>query len=241
MKTQSRLTIAIAAVLASAMLLPAIADEEAAAEKPVGPISGDNPNIGIKYDKKQGLYVTPFSAKLLGFKTADVEEREITTKLTLQAQVFDVSPEGKALASAWVPQEDVSKIEAGMTVSMDRGFIGEISSVKNTINSQGEVLLEITDKDDALKTGKFLSGTVDIRSDGEVVVVPKNAVINSAEGEFAYVDNGGWMTRAEVETGGEEGDMVEIVDGLYAGDVIATSPVMTLWMTELALLKSGRA
>ena len=49
------------------------------------------------------------------------------------------------------------------------------------------------------------------------------------------------MTRAEVETGGEEGDMVEIVDGLYAGDVIATSPVMTLWMTELALLKSGRA
>jgi len=66
-------------------------------------------------------------------------------------------------------------------------------------------------------------------------------VVNSAEGEFAYVDNGGWMTRAKVETGAEEGGMVEIVDGLYAGDVIATSPVMTLWMTELALLKSGRA
>ena len=60
MKTQSRLTIAITALLASTMLLPAIADEEAAAEQPVGPISGDNPNIGIKYDKKQGLHVTPF-------------------------------------------------------------------------------------------------------------------------------------------------------------------------------------
>ena len=241
MKTQSRLTIAIAAVLASAMLLPAIADEEAAAEKPVGPISGDNPNIGIKYDKKQGLYVTPFSAKLLGFETADVEEREITAKLKLQAQVFDASPKGKALASAWVPEEDVPKLTAGMAVSMERGFAGAISSVKSKINGQGEVLLEIVDKDDALKTGKFLSGAVEIGSDGEVVVVPKHAVIHSAEGAFAYVDNGGWMTRAEVETGAEEDGMVEIVDGLYAGDVIATSPVMTLWMTELALLKSGRA
>ena len=71
--------------------------------------------------------------------------------------------------------------------------------------------------------------------------MPKDAVINSAEGAFAYVDNGGWMTRAEVETGAEQDGMVEIVDGLYSGDVIATSPVMTLWMTELALLKSGRA
>ena len=49
------------------------------------------------------------------------------------------------------------------------------------------------------------------------------------------------LARAEVEVGGEEDGMVEIVDGLYAGDVIAIAPVMTLWMTELALLKSGRA
>lgn len=201
----------------------------------------DNPDIGIKFDKKQGLYVTPFSAKLLGFVTAPVEERTITEKLTLQAQVFDTSTKGKALASAWVPEEDVSRLSDGMSVSMEGGFTAEIASVTNKINGQGEIVLEIADKNSALATGKFLSGTVEIKSDGEVVVVPKDAVVNSAEGEFAYVDNGGWMTRAEVETGAEEGALVEIVDGLYAGDVIATSPVMTLWMTELALLKSGRA
>lgn len=201
----------------------------------------DNPDIGIKYDKKQGLYITPFSAKLLGFVTADVKEKSITEKLTLQAQVFDLSPKGKALASAWVPQEDASKLTVGMAVRMERGFEGQITSVKSKVNAQGEVLLEIANTNDDLKSGKFLSGTVEISSDGEVVVVPKNAVINSAEGAFAYVDNGGWMTRAEVETGAEEDGLVEIVDGLYAGDIIATSPVMTLWMTELALLKSGRA
>ena len=78
-------------------------------------------------------------------------------------------------------------------------------------------------------------------SDGEVVVVPKDSVVNSAEGAFAYVDNGGWTTRTQVEVGAEQDGMIEIVDGLYAGDVIVTHPVMTLWMTELQLLKSGRA
>jgi multidrug efflux pump subunit AcrA (membrane-fusion protein) len=204
-------------------------------------IAEDNPDIGIKYDKKQGLYVTPFSAKLLGFEKADVEERIIASTFTLQAQVFDVSPEGKALASARVPQEDLSMLAAGMAVAMERGFSGKISSVKSAINGQGEVLIEIADKGDALKMGKFLTGKVVVSTDGEVVVVPRAAVVKSAEGSFAYVDNGGWMTRAQVETGAEEDGMVEIIDGLYAGDIVAISPVMTLWMTELQLLKSGRA
>ena len=242
MKTNARRILAAAAILTlSCPSAPTLLGNEDEPARPVGPVRGDNPDIGIKYDKSQGLYVTPFSAKLLGFKTADVEEREITSKLTLQVQVFDTTPEGKAFASAWVPQEDVEKLAAGMPVGLERGFTGKITSVRDRINGQGEVLLEIADENGTLKTGKFLSGTVEISSDGEVIVVPKNAIINSAEGDFAYVDNGGWMTRAMVEIGGEEGGMVEIVDGLYTGDVIATAPVMSLWMTELALLKSGRA
>lgn len=215
--------------------------EDETPEKPVGLIRGDNPNIGIKYDKKQGLFVTPFSAKLLGFTMADVGEKEIVSKLTLQAQVFDVSSKGKALASSWLPQEDAEKLEAGTPVAMERGFKGKILSVAGKLNQQGEVLLEIEDEKSELKAGKFLSGTVEVSSDGEVVVVPKDSVVNSAEGAFAYVDNGGWTTRTQVEVGAEQDGMIEIVDGLYAGDVIVTHPVMTLWMTELQLLKSGRA
>ena len=211
------------------------------ADNPVGPIRGDNPNIGIKYDKAQGLHVTPFSAKLLGFKLADVEEKEITSKLTLQAQIFQTSAEGKALASAWLPQEDAELLSEGMPVAMDRGFQGKVVSVASKLNRQAEVLLEIADGERKLKSGKFLAGSVEVSSDGEVVVIPLSAVVKSAEGAFAYVDNGGWTVRTEVELGAEESGMVEIVDGIYSGDLVVTSPVMTLWMTELQLLKSGRA
>ena len=80
-----------------------------------------------------------------------------------------------------------------------------------------------------------------MRSEGEVVVIPSSAVVKSAEGTFVYVDNAGWTIRTEVELGAEDGEMVEVVDGIYTGDLVVTSPVMTLWMTELQLLKSGRA
>ncbi|MEZ5325880.1 MAG: hypothetical protein R3F19_12560 [Verrucomicrobiales bacterium] len=236
------LSFKLTAALAITMLGTPAFGEEGAVERPVGPVRGDNPNVGIKYDKKQGLFVTPFSAKLLGLKTADVGEQEITGKITLQAQVFDVfSSEGRALASAWLPQEDAEKLQSDAPITMERGFKGKIVSVASKVNGQGEVLLEIEDKDGKLKVGNFLSGTVEVSSDGEVVVVPKDAVVNSSEGAFAYVNNGGWTARAQVEVGAEQDGLVEIIDGLYAGDVIVTTPVMTLWMTELALLKSGKA
>ncbi|MCG8599915.1 MAG: hypothetical protein MI807_07235, partial [Verrucomicrobiales bacterium] len=123
----------------------------------------------------------------------------------------------------------------------DGGLVGEITGVSTELNEQAEVLLSISDPKKELKSGKFVTASVALPSGGLVTVVPKEAVVHSAEGSFAYVDNGGWTVRTEVETGAEAEGMVEIIDGLYFGDRIVTKPVMALWMTELQLLKSGKA
>ncbi|MEM7602953.1 MAG: hypothetical protein AAF357_16270 [Verrucomicrobiota bacterium] len=210
-------------------------------ERPAGPVTGDNPNIGIKYDEKQGLNVTPFSAKLLGLEKQDVDEQQIVETIQLQAQIFDTSPDKSALASAWLPVSDAKRLKPGTPVSTDKGLIGEITGISTELNEQAEVLLSISDPKEKLMSGKFLSASVALPSAGLVTVVPKEAVVHSAEGSFAYVDNGGWTVRTEIETGAEAEGMVEIVDGLYFGDRIVTKPVMALWMTELQLLKSGKA
>ena len=118
---------------------------------------------------------------------------------------------------------------------------GEITTISDKMNGQAEVLLSISDPDTKLKIGKFLSGDLAISSNGPVTVVPEKAIIHSAEGAFAYVDNGGWTVRTPVEVGAVADGMAEIIDGIYFGDRIVTEPVMALWMTELQLLKSGKA
>ena len=52
---------------------------------------------------------------------------------------------------------------------------------------------------------------------------------------------GTYLVRAPVKVGARNGDLVEIKDGLYAGDQVVLQPVMSLWMTELAAVKGGQA
>ena len=73
------------------------------------------------------------------------------------------------------------------------------------------------------------------------MVVPKNAVLKTSEGTFAYVDNSGWKMRTPITTGAEQNGLVEITDGLLSGDAVVTNPVMTLWMTELHNVNGGDA
>jgi hypothetical protein len=234
-----RSSYAIALALVAAISLNLHADD-AVPERPEGLVSGDNPDIGIKYDEAQGLYVTPYSAKLLGLEMEDVDEQEIARTIQLQARIFDTSFNA-AQASAWLPEEETTDLQPGLPVKLDDGRLGEITGITAELNGQAEVLLSISDPKSELKAGKFVTATLKLPSKGLVTVVPTEAVVHSAEGAFAYVDNGGWTVRTPVETGAEADGKVEIIDGIYFGDRIVTKPVMSLWMTELQLLKSGKA
>ena len=48
---------------------------------------GDDPNIGIKYKKNQGLFVTEISARIIGLQMADVEEKPVPGVIQFPAQV----------------------------------------------------------------------------------------------------------------------------------------------------------
>jgi len=206
--------------------------------------AGDDPNIGIKYKSNQGLFVTDISAKIIGLKMADVEEKSLSKELRLMAQIYDTAAAGTALASAWIPAAAAENILPDMVVGGPEkrsGRVTGVSTLTAKINHKAEVLLELDDPGDALKTGQFLELTTALPAGTDAVVVPTNAVLKTSEGTFAYVDNSGWKMRTPITTGTEQNGLVEITDGLLSGDAVVTNPVMTLWMTELQLTKSGKA
>ena len=205
---------------------------------------GDDPNIGIKYKSNQGLFVTDISAKIIGLKMADVEEKPMSKELRLMAQIYDTAAAGTAFASAWIPAAAAENIRPDMVVSGPEkrsGRVTGVSTLTSKINKRAEVLLELDDSGDTLKIGQFLELTAALPAGADAVVVPKNAVLKTSEGTFAYVDNSGWKMRTPITTGAEQNGLVEITDGLLSGDAVVTNPVMTLWMTELQLTKSGKA
>ena len=76
---------------------------------------------------------------------------------------------------------------------------------------------------------------------GSVTTVPASALLKTAEGSFVYTVNGQFYVRTPVKTGLANDKLVEITDGLYSGDQIVTTPVMSLWMAELQVLRGGKA
>lgn len=117
-----------------------------------------------------------------------------------------------------------------------------VSTLTTKINQKAEVLLELDDSGDSLKIGQFLVLTAALPAGADAVVVPKNAVLKTSEGALAPTWTiSGWKMRTPITTGAEQNGLVEITDGLLSGDAVVTNPVMTLWMTELQLTKSGKA
>ena len=95
-------------------------------------------------------------------------------------------------------------------------------------------------RENTLKVGEFVSGSV-IESGAEetVLTIPRSAVLETATGKFAFVQNGDYLLRTPITTGAESAEYAEITDGIYAGDVVATKPVETLYLIELRATKGG--
>jgi multidrug efflux pump subunit AcrA (membrane-fusion protein) len=110
---------------------------------------------------------------------------------------------------------------------------------KEAVNSV-EAILQILDPRKTLKVGEFVSGSVTESGAKEIVLtIPRSAVLETAVGKFAFVQNGDYLLRTLITTGAENADYAEITDGIYAGDVVATNPVETLYLIELRATKGG--
>ena len=74
-----------------------------------------------------------------------------------------------------------------------------------------------------------------------MVTIPRSALLECSDGHSVYTVSGEHLVRTPVKAGAVHGEVVEIKEGLYAGDQVVLEPVMSLWMTELAAVKGGQA
>lgn len=184
----------------------------------------------VLFKAGQGLLLSAETSAALGLETAEVGERAVVPRFELTASVFDAGP--PARASSIVPTAIADALEKhppteATLLSVRRDLAPALNQV--------EIVL-------ALPGAPAVGATVNLTLSGpacEGASVPRAAVLRSATGTFVYVANGTHLLRTPVQTGADDGNYVEILDGLYAGDVVATAAVEQLWLTELRLTKGG--
>ncbi len=202
--------------------------------------------IGQKYSAKNGLLVPDDTRLSLGVKIVEVTEQRVPATLDVQLRVYQTGKES-ILASATVMPEEAKSLKRGQAVrTRSNGAIltGSVTGVNDQLqNATGmaEVLVEFGNPSNAPVGGVFLPASIALESEATVVTIPRAALLEASDGHSVYTVSGEHFVRTPVKVGATSGDLVEIKDGLYAGDQVVLQPVMSLWMTELAAVKGGQA
>jgi multidrug efflux pump subunit AcrA (membrane-fusion protein) len=222
--------------LAGAALLLAACGEKAsdAADHDHPDHAGDEAaaESGVAFHEGRGLQLAPAVVRALGVRTVKAEEHPLAAERTITAQVFATLP--RTLASARVP---VDEAEALRDTSLAGATLVRIDAAPAAATGLADAVFAL-DAPGAHRVGDFV--TIPLRGHAaRVLAVPRSAILDGAAGTFVYVVSDGAYRRTPVRLGARSGTLVEIVDGLRAGDDIVAAPVEQLWLTELRLTRGG--
>ncbi len=194
------------------------------------------PENGAQFREGKGVALTPLMMKAIDLKTAEVAEEKIAPSFTVALQAMQRGNE----VSGWLTETQAAQVKPGIEVELGsaKGSVLRLEKAPSLTLGDFEVTLQASASYEA---GASMNATFRFRAGDAVTAVPRNALLTTAEGTFVYAKNDVFYLRTPVKVGATSGDHVEITDGLYTGDEIVTTPVMSLWLAELQILRGGKA
>ena len=209
--------------------------------------------VGISFKSGKGLRIADETKKIIGLEIVEASEQKLAAEFSAPVQVYEhgdspaftKSDGTNAYATGLVSTEQAKQLKPEEPVALNgadgqlQGKIAGINPFTESALHQMEVLIEIPDSQQQFKTGTEFHVTFTSPEVQSVTAIPRSAVLQTSEGNFAYVVNGDYFFRTAIKTGAESKDFVEVKYGLYSGDQIVKQPVITLWIAELQAIKGG--
>lgn len=193
---------------------------------------GDHEEEAISFKEGRGLQLSPESVRALGVRTSVVARQTLTTEESLTAQVFATQP--RLLALARIPVEQAERLHDA-SIAGARLVRIDVSPAAATRLADAVFALDAAPQ---WHVGDFVRLSLQ-RSSASALTVPSSSILVSATGTFVYVVNGEAYLRTPVNIGARTADLAEVIAGLRAGDVVVSTAVDQLWLTELRLTKGG--
>jgi len=207
----------------------------------------DAVTLGPSFSAKRGLLVPEETRRSLGVKVVEVMEQKLARTIAVELRVYELTKDA-SLASGNVMPEQAKQLKVGepMVIRTHDGQsnTGKITAVNGRLQQATgviEVLVDIPTGLAELPVGTFLQASGTLESGESVVTIPRAALLECSDGNSVYTVSGEHLVRTPVKVGLVNAELVEIKDGLYAGDQVVLQPVMSLWLTELAAVKGGQS
>jgi RND family efflux transporter MFP subunit len=126
-----------------------------------------------------------------------------------------------------VPEENVSGITKGAAVPFqvpawpERSYSGTIARISRALDQKTRTMpveLDVINRDGSLAPGMFPTVKWPVRRTRPALFVPKTSVVTTTERTFVIREQSGHAEWVDVKRGVAEGDLVEVLGNLKAGD-----------------------
>jgi membrane fusion protein (multidrug efflux system) len=166
--------------------------------------------------------------------TARVTERFVTLGQHLRPgdELFTVADYDPLIARIYLPERDVVQLEEGREVrissaaDIDLAFTGrirQIAPVVDTATGTVKVTVEAVNPPAAVRPGAFVSiGIVRERHEA-AMLLPRESVIRELRAAHVFVTEDDTAVKKAVTLGIEEGELVEVLTGVDAGDNVVVA------------------
>ncbi|MGI6649420.1 MAG: efflux RND transporter periplasmic adaptor subunit [Bacillota bacterium] len=128
-----------------------------------------------------------------------------------------------------VPEGEVNRIKTGEKIKIRvpaaaaEPFEGEITSIApaaDPVSKSFPVKIQIANSEQLLKPGMFAEVELATEAFNDVLILPKEAVVDKGDMQIVYVVRDGRAYEAKVRTGASDLNSVVIVEGVQAGDQV---------------------
>ena len=128
-----------------------------------------------------------------------------------------------------VPEEDVSGITNGSTVPFqvpaypERSYSGRIARISHALDQKTRTMaveLDVMNRDGSLAPGMYPTVKWPVHRSRPALFVPKTSVVTTTERTFVIRNQNGRAEWVDVKKGVTEGDLVEVMGNLKAGDMV---------------------
>lgn len=189
-------------------------------------------------EAQQAIADTIIRAPFSGFVSSrPVAVGEFVSSASIVATILRTNP---IKVQIQVAEADLPYVGLGRGVSVeidaykDRKFAGTVTSVNpavDPVSRSAIVEASIQNGDNALRPGMFATARINKEGGGKGVFIPKTAVYNdqATQSYRAFVIVEGVAKLRVIQLGPEEGESIQILNGINADEVVATSNLEQLY------------
>jgi hypothetical protein len=218
-----RILLPLSSAVAALIVMIGCADDNESFEP-----SGEKPTAeaGHSFKEGRGVFLTDETIRTLGVRTAEPLEKTLASQLEVTARVY--AP-GRATVLLDATQAIAVASASGVNIGSPFNTTGTVTHLDRQMEKslgQIEALIEFDASKHSLQPGDTLPVVFATGPAQPQLVAPATSVLQTGEGSFVFIANGGYFLRSRVRIGVQRDGWTAITDGLLAGDVIVTNGVL---------------